>query len=315
MAYYGRRGGYRNSYRRRNPKGLFKILAVAVFVASIALAVFQTKNVYKISENEKKLKSEVTSLQKKLDTVKNYVPVSVLDGTSETAMAYQKLYPEMKVERPQTVDEIDTRAIYLTFEGGPSTTTNDILDYLKDKGQKATFFITGENISGNEATLKRIVDEGHTIGACGFSTDYKSIYQSVDAFLADFNKVYNAIYEACGVYPAIYRFPLGSINEYNGNIYRETISEMTRRGFVYFDWSVNSADDRQNKDDWEAIVQDVSADIKKVDQAIVLMHDAEDNGKTARAVKYMLGYLSKNGYYFAPLKPTTQAVSFDYYEN
>lgn len=313
MAYYGRRSGYRNGYRRKSLKGLFKILTVVIFVVSVFVAVIQTMNVQKISASKKKIQEQVLNLQKKLETVKNYVPVSVLDGSSEAAMAYQKLYPEMKTERPKTVDEIDKRAIYLTFENGPSSTTKDILNYLKEKGQKATFFITGENIDGNEEILKRIVNEGHTIGACGYSTDYKSIYESVETFLADFNKVYNAIYKACGVYPAVYRFPLGSINEYNGGIYRETIAEMTRRGFVYFDWNINTQDNRKNKNDWEAIVQEVSGKIKKVSQVVVLMHDGEENNKTARAVKYMLNYFAKNGYYFGALKPTTQSVSFDYF--
>ena len=315
MAYYGRRGGYRNGYRRGNPKALFKLITLIIFIAAIALAVIQTTRAQKIASNEKKLKSEVASLQSKLETVQDYVPAYILEGASDTAFAYQKLYPEMMAERPQTLDEIDKRAIYLTFEGGPSKNTENILDYLKDSGQKATFFITGENIAGNEAIIKRMTDEGHTVGVCSFSTDYKTIYQSIDAFLADFNKAYTAIYNACGVYPNIFRFPCGSINEYNSKIYRELISEMTRRGFVFFDWNVNSDDNGDNQEDWEAIVQDVAEDVKDYDQAIVLMHDASDNSSTARAVKYMLNYLGKNGYYFANIKSTTIPVTFDYFNN
>lgn len=314
MAYYGRRGGYRSGYRRGNPKALFKLITLIIFVAAVALAVIQTTRAQKIALNEKKLADEVNSLQSKLEIVQNYVPAYILEGKSETALAYQKLYPEMMAERPQTLDEIDKRAIYLTFEGGPSENTEDILDYLKNAGQKATFFITCENIQGNEAIIKRISDEGHTVGICSYSTDYKTIYQSVDAFLADFNKAYTAIYDACGVYPSVFRFPCGSINEYNSSIYRELISEMTRRGFVFFDWNVNSDDNGDNEDDWEAIVQDVANDVKDYDQAIVLMHDSEENSSTARAVKYMLNYLGKNGYYFANIKSTTVPVTFDYFE-
>ena len=314
MAYYGRRGGYRSGYRRGNPKVIFKLITLIIFIAAGALAVIQTTRAQKIALNEKKRQDEVASLQSKLKTVQDYVPAYILEGTTETALAYQKLYPEMVVQRPEALDEIDTRAIYLTFEGGPSENTEDILNYLKNAGQKATFFITGENISGNEAIIKRMTDEGHTVGVCSFSTDYKTIYESVDAFLADFNKAYTAIYDACGVYPTVFRFPCGSINEYNSNIYRQLIAEMTRRGFVFFDWNVNSDDNGDNQEDWEAIVQDVSNDIKDYDQAIVLMHDSEDNSSTARAVKYMLNYLGKNGYYFENIKSTTVPVTFDYYE-
>ena len=213
MAYYGRRGGYRSGYRRGNPKVIFKLITLIIFIAAVALAVIQTTRAQKIALNEKKLQDEVASLQSKLKTVQDYVPAYILEGTTETALAYQKLYPEMVVQRPEALDEIDTRAIYLTFEGGPSENTEDILNYLKNAGQKATFFITGENISGNEAIIKRMTDEGHTVGVCSFSTDYKTIYESVDAFLADFNKAYTAIYDACGVYPTVFRFPCGSAGD------------------------------------------------------------------------------------------------------
>ncbi len=314
MAYYGRRGGYRNGYRRGNPKVIFKLLTVIIFIAAIALAVIQTTRAQQIASNEEELKAEVESLQSKLEIVQNYVPTAILEGTSETILAYQKLYPEMTAERPAELDEINTRAIYLTFESGPSENTENILDYLKNAGQKATFFITGENISGNESIIKRMVDEGHTVGICGYSSDYESIYQSVETFLADFDKAYKAVYDACGVYPSVFRFPCGSINQYNSSIYRELIAEMTRRGFVFFDWNVNSDDNGDNQEDWEAIVQDVSSDVKKYNQVIVLMHDSEDNASTARAVRYMLNYLGNNGYYFENIKSTTVPVTFDYFE-
>lgn len=310
MAYYGRRIGYRNSYGRRSPRGLFKILTVVIFIVAIVVAVLQTMRVQEISASEKKLKTEMQNLQTKLEKVQSYVPLSILDGTSETAIAYQKLYPEMAVQRPETLDKVDSRAIYLTFEGGPSKYTEDILDYLKSANQKATFFVNGQDISGNESILKRIVNEGHTIGVCGYSDDYESVYESVESFLADFDKAYNAIHEATGVYPSVFRFPKGSINKYNSGIYRELIAEMTRRGFVYFDWNVNGDD--EDGSDWETIAQDVANGVKKQDHPIVLLHDSSDNKQTARAVKYMLNYLGKNGYYFENIKPTTPAVTFDY---
>ena len=42
---------------------------------------------------------------------------------------------------------------------------------------------------------------------------------------------------AVGAAPQVFRFPGGSVNAYNGATYRDIISEMVRRGFVYFDWN------------------------------------------------------------------------------
>jgi peptidoglycan-N-acetylglucosamine deacetylase len=60
--------------------------------------------------------------------------------------------------------------IYLTFDDGPNKqVTPFILDELKKSKQKATFFIIPEYIKGNEAIVKRIYQEGHTIGLHGKS--------------------------------------------------------------------------------------------------------------------------------------------------
>lgn len=56
--------------------------------------------------------------------------------------------------------------IALTFDDGPcEPQTTKVLDALKKHNVKATFFVIGKNISGNEAILKRIVAEGHSIGS------------------------------------------------------------------------------------------------------------------------------------------------------
>jgi peptidoglycan/xylan/chitin deacetylase (PgdA/CDA1 family) len=57
--------------------------------------------------------------------------------------------------------------ITFTFDDAPSEHTNDILDCLKLFHVKAVFFILSDNIAGNEKTLDRIVNEGHTIGNHG----------------------------------------------------------------------------------------------------------------------------------------------------
>jgi peptidoglycan/xylan/chitin deacetylase (PgdA/CDA1 family) len=52
----------------------------------------------------------------------------------------------------------------LTFDDGPSLWTDPILNLLTEGGAKATFFVLGVSISGNEDVLRRIVDGGHELG-------------------------------------------------------------------------------------------------------------------------------------------------------
>lgn len=62
------------------------------------------------------------------------------------------------------------KKLYLTFDDGPIPgETNFVLDTLKAKKIKATFFCVGQNIEKHPEVFKRIVDEGHAVGNHTFS--------------------------------------------------------------------------------------------------------------------------------------------------
>lgn len=62
-------------------------------------------------------------------------------------------------------DQADKKIAYLSFDDGPSEITPDILDTLKKKNAKATFFLVGNEITAErEAIVKRELEEGHSIG-------------------------------------------------------------------------------------------------------------------------------------------------------
>jgi peptidoglycan/xylan/chitin deacetylase (PgdA/CDA1 family) len=56
-------------------------------------------------------------------------------------------------------------SIAITFDDSPNSAyTEAILDLLKSKGVKATFFVVGKNVEKFPHILKKIADEGHVIG-------------------------------------------------------------------------------------------------------------------------------------------------------
>ena len=56
-------------------------------------------------------------------------------------------------------------SIAITFDDSPNSThTEAILNLLKSKGIKATFFVVGRNVEKFPNILRRIADEGHIIG-------------------------------------------------------------------------------------------------------------------------------------------------------
>lgn len=59
----------------------------------------------------------------------------------------------------------DSNSVFLTFDDGPtSELTGWILDFLREKDVKATFFCVGENAKAHPELMNRMVDEGHAIG-------------------------------------------------------------------------------------------------------------------------------------------------------
>ena len=61
-------------------------------------------------------------------------------------------------------ENVSTKLVALTFDDGPHIYTGELLDGLKARGAKATFFVVGYNASEYPRLLKRIAEEGHQLG-------------------------------------------------------------------------------------------------------------------------------------------------------
>src|SRR5919199_1605434 len=60
--------------------------------------------------------------------------------------------------------DTDERAFALTFDDGPHpATTPGLLDVLARHAARATFFLIGERVVGNEAIVARVAGEGHEV--------------------------------------------------------------------------------------------------------------------------------------------------------
>lgn len=226
---------------------------------------------------------------------------------------YTKLYPQLYAEYPESFGE-DTKTVYLTFDDGPSDNTLMILSILRKYDIKATFFMSGSTTEKGKAIMQQVAAEGHAIGVHSYSHDYEKIYESVDSYLDDFNTTYNIIKDATGVSPNIFRFAGGSYNDYNHEVYDELVAEMTRRGFVYYDWNV-SAQDAVVKPTWTYIYNNVLDGVKAntSKRQIILMHDSADKYATVTTVEDIIIELMKDGYEFDKLDntvPPTQIVKY-----
>lgn len=207
---------------------------------------------------------------------------------------YQKNYPSLYAGSTYSDNETPSRTVYLTFDDGPSDLTPEVLDLLDEYNAKATFFVVYTDNPKYTSYLKEITERGHTLALHSSSHNYEKIYSSVDAFLKDFEQVYNWVYEETGQRATLFRFPGGSTNG-NASVVNDIIAEMTRRGFIYYDWNVSSGDG-SNLTTAENILENVTTNIGNFDCPVVLLHDATGKVATMNALPELLDVLAEEGY-------------------
>ncbi len=213
------------------------------------------------------------------EEVKPVEEAEVTGGTGENVEAASE--GQSATGEPEEWDGV--RRVYITFDDGPSTSTNTILDILDSYGVKATFFVTGKEGSEYADIYRRIAESGHTIGMHSYSHKYSELYESLGSFSADFNKLQTYLYETTGVWSKFYRFPGGSSNTASKVPMEQLIDYLNHENVSYFDWNVASSDDRAgiNKD---IIVANVMTGVPKFHEAIILLHDAQDKQATVEAL-------------------------------
>ena len=254
-----------------------------------------SKKAANLTANNSELATKNAELEKKLNI-------------SDAPPYYQELFPDFVGNATFNFADPEEKTAYLTFDIGPTSFTPQILDILSEHEVKATFFIVGSNIEGNEETLNRIIAEGHTIGMRSFSNDMEEIYLSTEAFLTDFNQVFEAVVEVTGEAPTILRFPGSSINGYNSANHQEIISEVLRRGFIYYDWNI-SAGDGGNRIAAQNVVNNIRNNNDDYHQAHIQLHEKEN---TVYALDDVITMLVEQGYKFDRLTNEVRPVIFGY---
>lgn len=211
-------------------------------------------------------------------------------------------------EQDNTLETGEHPKVYLTFDDGPSENTAKILDILKERNIKATFFVIGQEDEESKALYRRIVAEGHTLGMHSFSHKYDVIYKSLDAFKEDMEHLQSYLKEVTGVTPTIMRFPGGSSNKVSNVDVEELIRYVKEKGITYYDWNVVSGDATSQVYTPDELVENVMNDVVRYDTSIVLMHDASAKGSTVDALVPMIDQLQELGADLLPIDEDTKPI-------
>ncbi|MCD8232635.1 MAG: DUF5011 domain-containing protein [Clostridiales bacterium] len=213
-------------------------------------------------------------------SVEGYVDIYRPGTYSVTYTATDAEGNQGQAVRTVTVERVHNNpknAIYLTFDDGPSSdVTEEILDILAENGIQATFFICDYDKS-TLPLIKRMIDEGHTVGIHGYSHDYAEIYDSTEDFMNNIYTLRDKLKEDTGYEAFCIRFPGGSGNsvsaEYTDGIMTDLVQMVTDDNLMYVDWNVSSGDAEGQHVPSEEILENVTSELQKDQTNIVLMHD------------------------------------------
>lgn len=180
--------------------------------------------------------------------------------------------------------------VYLTFDDGPSSHTEDILEVLEEYGIKATFFVVGKEGEANKEILNQILEEGHTLGMHSGTHKYGEIYSSLESFAEDFTRQRQYLYDITGEECTLYRFPGGSSNtvKSRGVDMAELAEYLEGQGVRFFDWNISSGDGGSVVLPVETLVENCTKNIRKYDTAVVLMHDTALKTTTLEALPLII---------------------------
>ena len=197
---------------------------------------------------------------------------------------YRKVFPGTVWRLPRK-----EKTVFLTFDDGPiPEVTTFVLDFLREKGIKATFFCVGDNVRKHPEVFQRIVDEGHQVGNHTFN-HLQGLYTSSKNYIKNVEKADGLIKSP------LFRPPHGILRY---------IQFMTlRRKFKIVFWDVVTRDYNRKLSG-----EEVLGIVKKYTRngSIIVFHDSLKAEKNIRyALPKAIDFLSAEGYKFEVLSQET----------
>jgi len=191
---------------------------------------------------------------------------------------------DMESEETESSFE-DRKRVALTFDDGPGESTERLLDGLKERNAKATFFVVGENVEEYPDTLQRMKEEGHLIGNHTY-THVQMNMLSCEGAIAEVKKTSDLIESIVGEGTGYLRPPYGECTK---QMKQELDMFIVLWDVDPLDWSIQNEDEVVNR-----VLKDVE------DGDIILLHDIFDTSVGA-AIR-IVDALQKEGYEFVTVE-------------
>ncbi len=145
---------------------------------------------------------------------------------------------QLKAYNAYYVGDTSKKKIYLTFDAGyENGYTEHILDVLKKHHAKAVFFLVGNFLETSPELVKRMVNEGHTVGNHTYSHPDMSKISDKESFQNELTKLEQLYKETTGSeMKKLYRPPQGKYSESNLKMAQEFGYKTIFWSLAYVDW-------------------------------------------------------------------------------
>ena len=192
------------------------------------------------------------------------------------------------------IGDTGEKVLYLTFDAGyENGCTAEILDILKEQEVQAAFFLVGNYIKKNADLVRRMVQEGHTVGNHTMHHYDMSRLSDKAAFQKELTDLEALYRDTVGSQmPKFYRPPQGLYSEENLAMAKELGYQTVFWSLAYVDWNNNSQPSRE-----QALYKLLP---RSHNGAVILLHS------TSRTYAQILGELIEHwkaeGYRFASVE-------------
>ncbi len=141
------------------------------------------------------------------------------------------------------INRTEEKVINLTFDQGyENGFTGKILDTLKEKGVKATFFVVGDYAERQPELVRRMIDEGHTVGS--HSVNHYSMPElSVEEATEEIMGLHEYMLKNFGIQMNLFRPPKGEYSERSLAITGDLGYKTVLWSFAYADWDTDNQPD------------------------------------------------------------------------
>lgn len=223
---------------------------------------------------------------------------------AEAEKIRQDKLPKLTEIGKQNIEKIyksEQKRAFLTFDDGPSSLTQQILDTLKQENVKATFFVLGTKVAQNPEIVKRIYDEGHYIANHGYSHVYSQIYSTPENVLNEYNQCNEEIKKALGepeYNSHLFRFPGGLAGGKYAQIKEQAGEILKQNNIAYVDWNALNGDAERNNLTPEFEISRLNETTENKNSIVVLMHDSPAKKVTADILQQIIQNLREKGYEF-----------------